>query len=132
MHDPTDDGLFTPEVGGWAETEYRLLALYDTLFSTGMKYKWDKRVYIDLYSGAGVNRIRGTQRLAYGSPLLALQVNQPFDKYIFCEKSKQNIEALRERVRRISPAADVQFTEGIATKRSTKSFPQSPRHRENR
>ena len=32
-----DDGLICPDVGGWAETKYRLLALYDALFSTGMK-----------------------------------------------------------------------------------------------
>src|ERR1019366_713286 len=31
-----DDGLICPEVGGWAENKYRLLALYDKLFSTGM------------------------------------------------------------------------------------------------
>jgi three-Cys-motif partner protein len=112
MQEPTDDGLFMPEVGGWAETKYRLLSLYDTLFSSGMRYKWDKRVYIDLYAGAGINRIRGTQRLVYGSPLLALQVNHPFDKYVFCEKSKQNIEALRERTKKISADADVQIIQG--------------------
>ena len=32
-----DDGLVCPEVGTWAEEKYRLLALYDELFSTGMK-----------------------------------------------------------------------------------------------
>jgi three-Cys-motif partner protein len=112
MQEPTDDGLFIPEVGGWAETKYRLLSLYDTLFSSGMRYKWDKRVYIDLYAGAGINRIRGTQRLVYGSPLLALQVNHPFDKYVFCEKSKRNIEALRERTKKISADADVQIIQG--------------------
>ena len=46
-----DDGLPSPDVGGWAETKYRLLDLYDTLFSTGMKKKWDQRVYIDLLPG---------------------------------------------------------------------------------
>ena len=30
-----DDGLICPDVGGWAEDKYRLLALYDQLFSTG-------------------------------------------------------------------------------------------------
>jgi len=45
-----DDGLMTPAVGGWAETKYRLLVLYDELFLTGMKKKWDQRVYIDLYA----------------------------------------------------------------------------------
>jgi hypothetical protein len=48
-----NDGLPCPDVGSWAETKYRLLALYDELFWTGMKYKWDQRVYIDLYAGAG-------------------------------------------------------------------------------
>ncbi len=47
-----NDGLPCPDVGSWAETKYRLLGLYDELFSTGMKYKWDQRVYIDLYAGA--------------------------------------------------------------------------------
>ena len=53
-----DDGLITLEVGGWAETKYRLLALYNELFSTGMKNKWDQRVYIDLYAGAGYSAFK--------------------------------------------------------------------------
>ena len=63
-----DDGLMTPEVGGWAETKYRLLALYDELFSTGMKNKWDQRVYLDLYAGAGYSRIQGTSTFLKASP----------------------------------------------------------------
>lgn len=47
------DGLACPDVGSWAEIKYRLLALYDELFSTGMKNKWNQRVYVDLYAGAG-------------------------------------------------------------------------------
>ncbi len=41
-----DDGLPTSEVGPWSLQKYRLLDLYDTLFSTGMKHHWDLRVYI--------------------------------------------------------------------------------------
>lgn len=112
MLDPKNDGLIIPEVGGWAETKYRLISLYDKLFSTGMRRKWDRRIYIDLYAGAGINRIRGTQRLAYGSPLLALLVDHPFDKYVFCEKSRENIDALRHRAQAISPNAQVEFIHG--------------------
>ena len=79
-----DDGLICPEVGGWAENKYRLLALYDKLFSTGMKNKWDQRVYIDLYAGAGYSRIQGTKTVLMGSPIIALTVPDTFDKYIFC------------------------------------------------
>jgi three-Cys-motif partner protein len=102
-----DDRLATPEVGGWAETKYRLLALYDELFSTGMKNKWDQRVYIDLYAGAGYSQIQGTSRFLKGSPVIALTVTHPFDKYIFCEESEVLLNALRTRVKSLAPQADV-------------------------
>ncbi len=70
-----DDGLVCPEVGSWAETKYRLLALYDELFATGMKDKWDQRVYIDLYASAGYARVKGTKKILKGSPILALTVH---------------------------------------------------------
>ncbi len=48
-----DDGLICPEVGRWAETKFRLIALCE-LFPTGMKNKWEQRVYTDLYAGAAL------------------------------------------------------------------------------
>ena len=67
---PIDDGLICPDVGGWAQTKYRLISLYNSLFSTGMKDKWDLRFYLDLYAGAGYNKVRGTSTIVFGSPLL--------------------------------------------------------------
>lgn len=107
-----DDGLISPDVGGWAETKYRLLALYDELFSTGMKNKWEQRVYIDLYAGAGYSRVQGTPRLLKGSPIIALTVTNPFDKYIFCEESDELLGALKARVQRIAPQANVAYILG--------------------
>jgi three-Cys-motif partner protein len=107
-----DDGLLTPEVRGWAETKYRLLALYDELFSTGMKNRWNERVYIDLYAGAGYSRIQGTGKFLKGSPVIALTVTCPFDKYIFCEESEDLLNALETRVKRIAPSAQVTLISG--------------------
>lgn len=107
-----DDGLITPEVGGWAETKYRLLALYDELFSNGMKNKWHQRVYVDLYAGAGHSRIQGTSKFLKASPIIALTVSHPFDKYIFCEGRADLLAALKARVKRISPQADVSYILG--------------------
>ncbi|HTC94549.1 MAG TPA: three-Cys-motif partner protein TcmP [Terriglobales bacterium] len=104
-----DDRLVCPEVGRWAEEKYRLVSLYDELFSTGMKNKWDKRVYIDLYAGAGYSRIQGTSTILKGSPILALTVKDPFDKYIFCEEDSERLAALKIRVKRIAPDADVEY-----------------------
>lgn len=108
-----DDGLyFEDEVGAWVEDKHRLVSLYETLFSTGMKRKWDMRVYVDLYSGPGMVRIRGTRKFLWGSPLLALQVTHPFDKYIFCESNATALDALKLRVERLFPNANASYVNG--------------------
>ncbi len=94
----SDDALVIPEIGPWAEDKYRLIALYDELFSKGMKDEWGKRVYIDLYSGAGFGRVKGTDSTFMGSPLIALNVEYPFDRYIFCEQKPELLNALREAI----------------------------------
>ena len=104
-----DDGLPCSEVGAWAEDKYTLVGLYDRLFSTGMKNKWPTRVYIDLYSGPGFVRVRGTGRVLTGSPFLALGVPDPFDKYIFCESDPELLAALQSRVDRYLPTANATF-----------------------
>ena len=70
-------------------------------FSTGMKSKWDTRVYIDLFAGSGMVRVRDTKKFLWGSPLLALQLADPFDKYIFCESNSTALGALQSRVARL-------------------------------
>jgi three-Cys-motif partner protein len=106
------DELVCPEVRRWAETKYRLVALYDELFATGMKNKWGKRVYIDLYAGAGYSRIPGTSTILKGSPILALTVPYPFDKYIFCEENPDLLATLKSRVEKIACHADVSYIQG--------------------
>ena len=53
-------------------------------------------MYIDLYAGAGYSRIKGTKRILKGSPILALTVTNPFDKYILCEESEESLAALND------------------------------------
>jgi three-Cys-motif partner protein len=104
-----DDGLFTPIVGDWAEEKYRLLWCYADLFATSMKKRWDARCYIDLFSGSGLAKIRGTNRIVQSSALLALQVTDPFDNYIFCDSDPRCISSLKERVARFNPASQCSF-----------------------
>lgn len=115
-----DDGQVTPEVGAWSEDKYKLVGLYCGLFSTGMKYKWEQRVYVDLYAGAGIVKIRGTNRRLFGSPLIALTTRDPFDLYIFCEENKSNLEALRRRASRIAPDRKVEYVLGDCNKKVDK------------
>lgn len=109
---PQDDGLYCQEVGPWSEDKHRLVLLYDRLFSTAMKGKWQTRVYIDLYSGPGLVRVRDARKFSWGSPVLALSVPDPFDKYIFCESNEEALAALRSRVEKLFPNADVSYIAG--------------------
>ena len=107
-----EDGLLCAAVHHWAEEKYRLLALYDELFSSGMKNKWDQRVYIDLYAGGGFSHVQGTRTFLKGSPIIALTVGCPFDKYIFCEENEDLLAALKARSERIAPHASVSYIPG--------------------
>ncbi|HYA64764.1 MAG TPA: three-Cys-motif partner protein TcmP [Candidatus Sulfotelmatobacter sp.] len=106
------DGLPYNDVGLWTEEKHRLVAYYASEFSGAMKDKFQKRVYIELYAGAGYSRIRGTDRIIPGSPINALGLDVPFDKYIFCEENTELRQALETRVRRHSSKADVTFIPG--------------------
>lgn len=108
----TADGLVCPEVGGWTEEKHRHVLLYSTLFSSGMKDKWETRTYVELYAGAGYSRIRGSSRIICGSPLLALTVNDPFDKYVFCEEDPEKLDALKTRAKIVAPSAQIAFIPG--------------------
>ncbi len=123
-----DDGLVCPEVGSWTETKHRLVSLYAKLFSSAMKNKWGRRVYIELYSGAGFSRIRDTASIIAGSPLRALTLEDPFDKYVFCEENPDYIDALRQRVNRLAPWADVTYVNGDCNARVDEIIKAIPRH----
>ncbi len=107
-----EDGLLTPEVGSWSEDKYKLVGLYAGLFSTGMKFKWQQRVYIDLYAGAGIVRVARTGKLLLGSPLIALKARDPFDLYIFCEEDPEKLDALRLRAEKVSQKKKVLYVHG--------------------
>ena len=102
-----DDGLLTPRVGPWVSTKHQKLAYYSSMFSTGMKKRWQCGVYLELFSGAGKSRTGAPPAIVPGSPLLALDVKDPYDKYIFCEQDPASMAALRSRIERSFPDSDV-------------------------
>lgn len=114
-----NDGLPMPEVGAWSETKYQLVRLYDELFATGMKNKWGQRIYIDLYAGAGYAKVKGTKKILAGSPIIALKARNSFDKYIFCEKDEELLQALHDRVHGLAPSANAVYVRGDCNKKAS-------------
>ena len=104
-----DDGLPTNLIGPWAEDKYRYLGMYAEMFSTGMKNRWPRRLYLDLFSGPGYSRLRDSGRIVLGSPMIALELPDPFDSYVFADENPDAIDALRKRVSRREPHSTVTY-----------------------
>jgi len=124
-----DDGLPTAEIGSWGEDKYRLVSLYAALFVRSMRRKWEALVYLDLFSGPGRSRIRGTKRTVPASPLLVLGMPETFNKYIFCEKDEKNATALETRCHRDFPARTITIIPGDANLLTERIIAEMPRPR---
>jgi len=109
-----DDGLVTNPIGPWAEEKYRYVGMYAEMFATGMKNKWPRRLYLDLFSGPGYSRVRDTGRVVLGSPMIALSLPDPFDAYVFSDESPEALDALRTRLARLDKQLPVTYIPGDA------------------
>jgi len=67
-------------------------------FTTSMREKWDGLHYIDLFAGAGIERLKDSKALEWGSPMLAVHARYPFSQLHLCEKSGTKHKALTARV----------------------------------
>jgi three-Cys-motif partner protein len=97
------DGLPIRDSGAWIETKHRLLPYYAQLFATGMKYNWQSRVYLELFSGPGRCLIRKTGKEDHGSPLKVIE--HEFTRFILVERSLPIAEALAKRLDQFNNAA---------------------------
>ncbi len=92
------DGLPAREVGLWSEEKLFYIDRYVDIFSTGMKNKWSRRVYVDLFSGPGRCVIKDTGREVDGSALLALNAKSPFSDLYLNDYDPEVTTALQRRV----------------------------------
>jgi three-Cys-motif partner protein len=84
------------EIGFWSEIKLEIIKKYANAFTTIMKnQKWCKGyVYIDAFAGAGIHIRRKTGEFVLGSPLNALEIENPFTEYHYIDIDKQKIELL--------------------------------------
>src|SRR5258706_6274621 len=112
---PVDDGLLTPEVGSWSIDKHHFLRRYVDAFTTAMREKrWSGLHYIDLFASAGIERIKDSGALEWGSPLIAAQAPHRFARLHLCELKKNRFEALQARVGRFQHEGEPQLIMGDA------------------
>jgi three-Cys-motif partner protein len=109
---PKDDGLFIPSVKEHSSDKHYYLMRYIDAFTTSMKDKWGALHYIDLFAGAGIEKLENSKKLDWGSPMIAAQTRYKFAGLHLCEKNSEKHEALLKRV--ISKCPNAQIIHGDA------------------
>ncbi len=108
-----EDGLEMRPSGKYAKEKLDILKRFLYMFTTSMRKKsWTALNYIDLEAGPGKNRLRETNEIVLGSPLLALTTEHPFDNYFFVEKKGENFESLQIRANESPLAGRIKMYHG--------------------
>lgn len=88
--------LIFDEIGAWSEIKIEIIRNYATEYSkilAGQSSPRLNHVYIDGFSGGGINLSRRTGELITGSPLSVLEIKPPFREFHFVDldgdKAKQ-------------------------------------------
>ncbi len=100
------------EIGEWSEVKLDIIREYGHAYSTIMndpKHRYIHHFYIDAFAGSGTHLSRATGNFVSGSPVNALNVNPPFEKYFFIDKDTETVEALKDQ---IGARSDVRIYEG--------------------
>lgn len=90
------DGLPARVSGDWTREKLYYVSRYMHIFSQGMKRRWAARVYIDLLAGPGIC-VDDVGEFD-GSPLLAVQCEEPFTRVILVERESGLCAVLEQRV----------------------------------
>lgn len=103
-----DDGLRCKPIGIWSVWKLAALHLYFSAFATACK-SVGGGFYVDGFAGPGVGRVRNSKPdyFAWGSPLLAMRCEPPFQQCLFIELNESNCDTLRQRVGALGGTAQV-------------------------
>jgi three-Cys-motif partner protein len=92
--DPVD-GLPARVVRSWARRKHHYLERYAHIFSVGMRNKFPRRAYLDLFAGPGRCYEEESREFYDGSPVIALR--EPFTDHIYVELEEEAAKALDAR-----------------------------------
>ena len=110
---PGPDGIPVLEAGYWAQDKLSQLEYYANIFNNAMHRKWERRGYIDLFAGPGMDRVKGSPQETFdGSPIRMLKLRQQFTHYAFVDQDLEHIQALRRRSASLISQDQVLFRPG--------------------
>ena len=86
------------EIGPWSEIKLDILRDYAAPYSRILKTNGFHHGYIDAFSGPGLHTRKAGGEEVLGSPLVALEVQPPFDEYHFIDLDGAKVDFLKRQV----------------------------------
>lgn len=85
--------------GEWSNTKLTALRSYLSSYTKVLKNAPFTTIYIDAFAGAGTEEESSDEsQYRHGSPLIALETNPQFGKFVFIDKEQQKLDRLKSQV----------------------------------
>jgi three-Cys-motif partner protein len=107
-----DDGFAITAAEPWVKTKVNIVKEYLSAFADSLAGKVDDIIYVDLYAGNGLYSLGANKELFPGCALMALGLDVPITKFVFCEKEAEQFKILKIRVNRYFRNKNVVLLEG--------------------
>lgn len=97
-------------IGYWSEVKLDIIREYCSAYSRILaSQSVFRHIYVDAFSGAGEHLRKSTLELVPGSPLNALLVEPPFDRYVLIDLDGAKVDHLRQQVLKTGRADRVEI-----------------------
>ncbi len=107
------DGLPARDIAPHSLKKSWMVTRYLNTVGRAMARKWFEVNYVELYCGPGILLDRETGEELLGSPLEALGIDAPFERYVFNDGDPRYAEAVRQRIV-VPPASQAHVLTGDA------------------
>lgn len=108
----TDDGFSITVAEPWFKQKVQILGQYLSSFASQLEGKADQIIFVDLTAGNGLYSLGAGREVFPGVPLMALQLDLPVSKFVFCENDPEQFKALKIRVNRYFKTKNVVLLDG--------------------
>lgn len=96
----TDDGFSILVVEPWVKQQVQIVRQYLTSFVNHLQGKVNQIILVDLVAGSGLYSLGANREIFPGVPLMAMGLDLPISKFVFCENDPEQYKALKIRVNR--------------------------------
>ena len=107
-----DDGFSVTAAEPWIKGKIQIIQQYLHSFASTMAGKVDEVVFIDLFAGNGIYSLGTRKDLFAASSLMALSLEVPITKFIFCDPEEEQLRTLKIRVNKYFRKKNVLLLDG--------------------